>query len=96
MSRNLLLDTQTPYAWHNSDTDSASDISVPGKFVQPGSAAYSNAYLWIQKRTCVPDASRNLHKVVPQGAVGVELVFKKSDNSEITPADVTNVTVGGY
>ena len=34
--------------------------------------------------------------VVPQGAVGVELVFKKSDNSEITPADVTNVTGGGY
>lgn len=33
--------------------------------------------------------------IAPQGAVGVELVFKKSDNSAITPADVTNVTVGG-
>lgn len=33
--------------------------------------------------------------VVPQGAVGVELVFKKSDSSAITPADVTNVTGGG-
>ena len=33
--------------------------------------------------------------IAPQGAVGVELVFKKSDNSEITPADVTNVTGGG-
>lgn len=33
--------------------------------------------------------------IAPQGAVGVELVFKKSDNSEITPADVTSVTPGG-
>lgn len=33
--------------------------------------------------------------VAPQGAVGVELVFRKSDSSAITPADVTNVTGGG-
>lgn len=32
--------------------------------------------------------------IAPQGAVGVELVFKKSDNSEITPADVTSVSGG--
>lgn len=33
--------------------------------------------------------------VAPQGAVGVELVFRKSDSSAITPADVTSVTTGG-
>ncbi len=61
--RNLLLGTKTPYAWHGSDTRSVSDISVPGKFVQVGSAAYSNAYILMHERTCVPDASRNLHKM---------------------------------
>lgn len=33
--------------------------------------------------------------VAPQGAVGVELVFRKSDSSAITPTEVTNVTGGG-
>lgn len=63
MGRNLLLGTQSLYAWSGSDTRSVSDISVPGKFVQTGSATTANAYLWVDGRTCVPDASRNLHKM---------------------------------
>lgn len=43
---------------------------------------------------CDAHTTKNVF-VAPQGAVGVELVFRKSDDSAITPAEVTNVTGGG-
>lgn len=43
---------------------------------------------------CDAHTTKNVF-VAPQGAVGVELVFRKPDSSAITPAEVTNVTGGG-
>ena len=99
MSRNLLLKSGRLYAWHSSDAKSYVDISTPGivtKTKEGGAGFATNAYLWPANDTS-PNVAHcctslfDLANAFDCFTLSVDIKV----SSSATPADVTNVTVGG-